>query len=173
MCKSLKRLFIVTFTLVLLIGILYLFHSKKHAILPESAEICTLPRIVLHSYSGNIVDIPQQITHKRTVVLFFSPDCEHCEMEIADIINNRSVFDDVQWLFITQSCQKNELDLFLTKYKVDSLSNSIILLEEWPKYEKLFEVSGPPSIFVYNEKQKLVHSYRGSVEISTLINWLK
>lgn len=133
-----------------------------------------LPDISLKSYDGRMF-LSKEIEPltDRTVVIFFSPDCTLCEKEIGEIISCKDSFKDVRWLFITQEILKDELNSFLMNYPIMSIPNAVILLEDWPKYHTMFEVSGPPALFVYDKNGELIHSVRGSVSINIIKKWLR
>lgn len=150
-----------------------LSHPINHT--EEEGVVQKLPDISLQSYDGGMFQSKEINTlTNRTVIIFFSPDCSLCEKEIAEIISIKDSFKkDVRWIFITQSILKDELYSFLMRYPVKSIPNSVILLEDWPKYHNMFEVSGPPAMFVYDKNEKLIHSVRGLVSIDILKGWLQ
>lgn len=158
--------------LFLLVTFFYLLNRYKNNI-TESEQILQIPNIELELYHGGFYSLSNYSTKRKTIVLFFSPDCELCEKEINDIILNKELFKDVRWLFITQSILANEMRNFLTLYPLSEIENSVILLENWPKYHTMYDITGPPAMFVYDDKGRLIHSVRGSVGIDIIIEWLE
>lgn len=164
-------LVLIGFSILLLFTLLFVHNKSNKSI--QTEKISILPDFELTSYDGNIYSLKNQKKKYRTIVLFFSPDCELCEKEINDIILNKELFKEVRWLFITQSILANEMRNFLTLYPLSEIDNSVILLENWPKYNTMYEVSGPPAMFVYDREGKLIHSARGAVSIDVIKKWLQ
>lgn len=133
-----------------------------------------LPDISLVKYdSGKWFTLSKERGVDKTVIIFFSPDCEFCEKEIEGILSIKDEFPNVRWLFITQSIIKDELFGFFVRYPINEMNNAIILLEDYPKYFSLYDVSGPPALFVYDKNGELIEESRGAVSVRTLIKWLE
>lgn len=167
-----KRKIVVLFFVPCISIIILLLYKKSN----ESSQlelISVLPDFELISYERERYSLKTQTKKDRTIVLFFSPDCELCEKEINDIIVNKEIFKEVRWLFITQSILEDELDIFLNNYPIMTIPNAVILLEDWPKYHTMFEVSGPPAMFVYDREGMLIHNVRGTVSIDVIKKWLQ
>lgn len=161
------------YTVVLLFSLLtvVILYSMRNKIKPAS-PIDNLPDITAMLYYGGVHTVPGNYRGGKTVVVFFSPECDLCEHELNDILNNASSSNN-RWVFITHAFLKDEMGYFLKNTPIDTLRNSTILLEDSPKYHTLFQVVGPPSMFVYDNEGKLMHSAYGSVNTSTLIEWIK
>lgn len=167
---KIKILFIMVLVITSL-TLLLLLKNERHI---EQMEYSKLPNISLIEYNKNVTyNLFDFTLLNKTVVMFISPDCSHCEKEIGDIISYKEEFKDVRWLFITQSILKDELKSFLYKYPIMSIPNAVILMEDWSKYYTMFEVSAPPAIFVYNKKGELINSERGEVGIDVIREWLR
>ena len=164
-----KRIIVVFLSVFICAFIVLLIRNKTNK---ESSPIDTFPSITAKLYKGGVYSVPIKYTEGKTVVVFFSPECEICETELSDILRN-NVSSKNRWLFITHSFLKDELDYFLERIPIDTLQNSVLLLEDTPKYHSLFNVVGPPSLFVYNKEGKLIHSSYGGVLTSTLVEWLQ
>ena len=124
-------------------------------------------------YEGNAYTVKKHYSEGKTVLVFFSPDCDLCDRELTSIVKNKDLFTNNRWVFVSFAFMKDEIGFFLETHAIDKLDNSVILLEDSPKYHAMYQVVGPPALFVYDKKGKLIHSSYGSVEDATLIEWLQ
>ncbi len=132
-----------------------------------------LPEITARQYLGDAYTVVNDYTKGKTVVLFFSPECGICETELNEILKNRDSYPNNRWIFISFAFMEDEMDYFLENTPIDKLENSVILLEDSPKYHTLYQVVGPPAIFIYDKEGVLVKSNYGGMESSVLVDWLK
>lgn len=106
---------------------------------------------------------------KVVVVIFFSPDCEHCQEEASHIINK---MDSLTSLYMVWNANMvddfNNIKLFYQKYQFKNYSN-IIMGKEINYYLPLFyRIENTPYAAVY-KNEKLFAEFRGGLPISDLI----
>ncbi len=104
---------------------------------------------------------------KPTIIMMFSPDCEHCQDETKDITANIGMFKKAQILMVSP-LDFDYMKQFYIDYKIGDFSN--ITMARDPTYflGTFFKVRSFPSIFVYNKKGKLVNSFIGSTPIEQI-----
>lgn len=166
-----KNVRICSFVTLLLLSII--LSGCKSKIDETVEQVKTMPEICLNEYKGGLYDLSQQPPLKKTVITFFTPDCDHCEAEIDSICNHAADFKDVRWIMITDYFYEDLLDFFLANHKLSELENSVILIEKRHQYKELFQVLTTPSTFIYNSNNKLIHYSRRAVDINNLLSWLK
>ena len=132
-----------------------------------------MPEIKTLSIQGNdFVSTEYLNPAKRTVLLFFHPECEYCQKELEGILANYSVCRNVQWLFITLA-PTDEVEAFLVDYPLELIPNAYVLREDWPDTYRRFGVKGPPALFIYDEDGKLMKRHMGAVSIKTIVQELQ
>lgn len=147
--------------------------SCKHKTDLSLEEVKRMPDICLNQYgSSSLYDISQQELPGRTVLLFFSPDCEYCEEEIDSICNHSEDYSDVKWLLITDTFYEDLLESFVDSHDIRKLKDVVILMEKGAQYKSLFQITATPSMFIYNSNGKLIHYSRSYVNIDELLDWL-
>lgn len=164
-----NRFHVLVFKFLIIITVLALIFvlKFKRKTREDNNEIYKLPRIELKELSGEAFSLSKH-EKPRTIVMFFSPSCDYCEQEIAEIILNKIYFSEVLWIFITQSFFADELKTFLISYPIDKLENAVVLLEDFPYYHNKYSVVGPPALFIYDENLELIYENRGLVGIELL-----
>ena len=104
--------------------------------------------------------------------MFFHPECEYCRKEVEGILAWHKEMRNVQWLFITLA-PTEIVEEFLTEYPLESVSDAIVLREDWPDIYKQFGVKGPPALFIYDENGNLIKRHIGATSIKTIVQELQ
>lgn len=160
-------LYLVAISLVsMFLWALLKYKEDRHA-------IATLPAIESETLWGDYFDSSRTLNNRmRTAILFFHPECEFCTVELNGIIKRHNECRDVFWVFVTLA-NPNEIQELLIDCPIDAISNSVILYEDTPKLHSLFDVKGPPALFIYDDDNRLIKEYRGAISIDTIITDLK
>lgn len=152
------------------LGIMFFLTLEKHNTL--IAGIKHIPNILLSTIDGKDFYLAELQSKRKTAILFFSPECEFCKKEIEGIIERNGECQNVQWVFITIA-QPEELEPFLKEYPIESIPNAFLLREVFPEMHIKFDVTAPPSLFIYDEHGKLIKEHRGATSIKTIVEELK
>lgn len=114
----------------------------------------------------------QLSTKKTTILISFSPECDHCKQQTKEIIENIKEFKDVQIVMAT-TLPFEMMKAFHAEYKIASYKNIIMgrdVLYFFPKY---FLNHYLPLIAIYNKKGELLYYADGGLPTSELIRLVK
>ncbi|MEJ8844696.1 hypothetical protein WG954_20040 [Lacibacter sp. H375] len=115
----------------------------------------------------------EQLNSKKTTILIsFSPECDHCKQQTKEIIENIKEFKDVQIVMAT-TLPFEMMKAFHAEYKIGSFKNIIMgrdVLYFFPKY---FLNHYLPLVAIYNKKGELLHYADGGLLTSELIRLVK
>lgn len=143
----------------------------KNAI--ELSEIENMPELKALAINGSEINLNERLSpEKRTVILFFSPDCEFCQQEIKGIISRYSECRNVQWVFFTLA-QPEDISAFSDEYHIHDIPDSYIIREEWPGLYNKLNIKAPPELFIYDEHGKLMVHHKGATSIKTIVEELQ
>ncbi|GAC1441631.1 MAG: hypothetical protein NVSMB63_09380 [Sediminibacterium sp.] len=102
-----------------------------------------------------------------TIMIYFSPDCGHCQYEAKEIVRN---MDSLKKVFFVWSSYHpvNEIKDFYHKYGLDKFSN--IRIGRDPNYAipSFYQVKFTPFVAVYNKKGLFIKAYETGVEMAQL-----
>ena len=105
----------------------------------------------------------EQLSSKKTTILIsFSPECDHCKQQTKEIIENIERLKNVQIVMAT-TLPFEMMKAFHAEYKIASYKNIIMgrdVLYFFPKY---FLNHYLPLIAIYNKKGELLHYLDGGV----------
>lgn len=102
-----------------------------------------------------------------TVLLFFSPDCIHCQKETEDILSNINEFRNTKFLFISID-PLERLRVFNSHYKLFNYSNIIIGRDYGFYLPSHFKNITPPFLLVYDRQKKARAYLQGEVNAAFL-----
>jgi thioredoxin-related protein len=104
---------------------------------------------------------------KPTIIMIFSPDCEHCQDETKAITANINLFKKAQIIMVSP-LEYSYLRKFYDEYKIADYP--MITMGRDPSYflGTFYKVRSFPSIFVYNKKGDFVTSFSGSTPVKEI-----
>lgn len=105
---------------------------------------------------------------KNTILISFSPDCDHCKNQTKELIENIQLLKDVQIVMAT-TYPFEMMKQFYTDYSIARYKNIIMgrdVLFFFPKY---YQNHYLPLITIYNKKGELLHYFDGGVATPQLI----
>lgn len=108
---------------------------------------------------------------KATILIVFSPDCEHCQHEVNEIKANYKLFKKAQFLMVSP-VEYKYIKTFYEEYKMADYPN--ITLGRDPNYMfgTFYKVRAFPSIFVYDKKGQFVKAFDESVPVKKIADAL-
>ena len=104
---------------------------------------------------------------KPTVIIIFSPDCEHCQHETKELTGHIDLFKKAQ-IVMASTMEYSYIKKFYEDYKIADYPN--IIMGRDPSYflGTFFHVRFFPAIFVYDKKGKFVKSFDGNAPIEKI-----
>ena len=104
---------------------------------------------------------------KPTIIMMFSPDCEHCQAETKDILANINLFKKAQILMVSPIDFKYMKE-FYNEYKIANYPNITIARDPTYFLGTFYKIRSFPSIFVYDKKGNLKNSFIGSTFVEDI-----
>jgi peroxiredoxin len=161
---------LIVFVLVLLFGC-----SVKEKAKPDDiADVNTVAEQANDLPDMNIkLTDSQQISAKElkgaVALIFFQPDCDHCQREAEDIRNNAEGFKGYTIYFVS-SAPISEIEQFRKLYKLDQ-RNFIFGQADSQSVVANYGAIEVPSLYLYRSG-KLIQSFNGEVAIEVVLKYL-
>jgi peroxiredoxin len=141
--------------------------NSGKALAVDSTRI--LPRINIITVGGDSVNIS---TLKGPLILIlFTPDCDHCQREAADISNNSKVFEGYTLYFVAAQTE-DILQEFALKYNLSDKSNVVFAQGPIVPVIKTWKPTSMPTILIYNEDGLLVKRFDGETKVEEIKEFL-
>ena len=169
MRKTIKYLLLVFLLLVggfLIYQVVIGYVAKKEA----ETRIQTLPNVEFVSLTGDLVDLHSFDKTKPLVIIYFHPECEHCQYEAKEIGQNAKAFEHCQLVMITRDDSIQRVNDFISKYNLFEVDNIEILLDNKNQFKKTFGKALIPSVYIYDKSQKLKKQYLGETKQEAIIS---
>ena len=116
------------------------------------------------------VDLPKG---KPLVLIYFDPDCDHCQKLMADLFKKINSFKKVEMVLITFK-SVTEVAAFEKKYTTSKYANMKVGTEGTLFYLKnYYKLVKMPFTVLYDSKGNYSYSYRDETPVDDLIKRLK
>ncbi len=105
-----------------------------------------------------------------TVMLFFNPDCDHCQSEADSMTKRAKDFQHVNVLWIAVA-DKPEMYSFDSTYHL-TFNAMTMLRDTGKKAGKLFGIKDVPSIILFDENKEVINKYAGTISADRILKEL-
>lgn len=160
-------LIITGLTTILVIAIVARIHNSKIT----KERIRTLPDFSIRTLNNTIFR-SDQIKEGPVLVLFFHPECEHCQYQITTLFKSKAATSGIRVLLISNA-EKDAIRNFLKEYNLLDYPGIIALVDETYSFRDYFGTELVPATFIYDKKLKLVRYFHGEVKPETILKYLK
>jgi hypothetical protein len=105
------------------------------------------------------------------VLLYFSPDCEHCQKETAAILQHMQALKNARFFFVTND-PLERLKTFKTYYKLDNYANITLGQDDRFFLLRHFKGAYPPYLVLYDKQKQQRAAYQGETSVDTIISFV-
>ena len=170
-----KKLKIITIIIILGFFCFMAFSIYKQVKRKEqiAEKIKNIPEFYFYMPGSDSIFTDANIkADKATLIIYYNPECEHCQYE-ADIISKRiEEFKPFQLFFITYA-NAEQIESFAHNYKLTGFANIKFLWDKEFIFSDVFGESKVPVSFIYDKEGKLVKKIIGEIKVDALLKFLK
>ena len=150
-----------------IIILLTIFFSKS------IAQSQTMPVFSIAQSNGKTLNTAQLPKTKPVILIYFSPDCDHCTTLLNAMFKQMDQFNKATILLVTFR-PMNEITEFEKKYKTTGYKNIIVGMEQPVFFLKnLYQLQSTPFTALFNKNGNLVYSYKKETPVNELVMRLK
>lgn len=148
-------------------------NSNKIDTTPIYKQFPDVPAFTLNRFPDSAVVTKQDLKNKtNTIIILFSPDCDHCKTATKDLLANIDGLKKAQIIMVSNLdftwIKRFEKEFDLSKYQNITLATQ----QNYFLYE-FYGLTSFPSVFVYNKKGKLIGDYSQHVTFKEVAALLK
>lgn len=166
--KTLRPLQVLIYAAFIFISVINCSCNAKKEESTSPAAATDLPSIPISLIDGTKTSV-NNLTGNVGVILF-QPDCDHCQNEAKDILNNINAFKNYQLYFIS-SAPTLEIVKFAKDYNLHDQANIKFAHSESQHIVDSYGSIPAPSFYLYRGG-KLIQSFNGEVAIEVVIKYL-
>jgi thiol-disulfide isomerase/thioredoxin len=139
--------------------------AKKAA----TEKVQTLQHCCFESLHGGQTCLDGFNLNQPTVIIYFNPECEHCQYEATEIGRQPDRFAKANMILITPDDSALRIEAFVDKYKLLQVDNLVILYDRKLQFRKYFGTSVFPSVFIYGKDKRLKKQFIGEVKMEAVL----
>ncbi len=141
--------------------------------LSVDANSQTIPLFKIHETNGKVINSSSLINNKPVVLIYFSPDCEHCTTLLAKVFKQIDQFKKAT-IALVSFMPLTDVAAFEKLYHTNQYKNMIVGTEEPVLFVKnLYNLESTPFTMLFNKAGKLIVSYKKETPLNDLINHLR
>ena len=108
----------------------------------------------------------------KVLLIFFSPECEHCKHQMRDILDDFSKFGDIEIVMATFQ-PFDEMKSFYTYFRIGDHSNIFMGRDEHYMLPPYFRMQSLPCLALYDKKGQFITKFEGNQKVETILNAFK
>lgn len=132
-----------------------------------------LPTFSMRLTNGHTVSTINLPSDKPTVLIYFAPDCDHCQLLMKDFFKRIAAFKKTQIIMISFE-PISALGVFEKNFQTHKYANIQVGSEMVPLYlQKFYQLQHTPFTALYDKNKNLIVSYKNFTPLQSLITRLK
>ncbi len=133
----------------------------------------TIPEFSIVKSNGKTLSTSRLPKTNPILLIYFSPDCDHCTTLLNQIFSRFDPFKKATILLVSFR-PMNEIAEFEKTYKTAGYKNIIVGIEQPVFFLKnLYQLQSTPFTALFNKNGNLIYSYKKETDVSDLIMRLK
>jgi thioredoxin-related protein len=102
------------------------------------------------------------------LVMFFSPDCEHCKHQMRDILEDDKKFRDIEIVMGTFQ-PFDEMKTFYNYFRISDHPNIYMGRDEHYMLPPYYRMKSLPCLALYDKKGQFIAKFEGNQKVDTIL----
>ena len=154
--------------LFLFVAVVALQASAQESVKPAYLKYPVIPQFTLLSTDSQTITkavLPQK---RKTMLMYFSPTCDHCQVQINNMLKQMDNLRDVQILMITNQ-PFFEMKEFYKDKKLSAYKNIRMGQDTKFFFPPFYKMKNLPFMALYNKEGNLVTTFEGTTGMEKII----
>ena len=161
------------YILVAFISLAMFASAQNNLQISNTAKIETIPPFSFHTIPDSSNYLNKNLKkNKPFILMFFSPDCEHCQHELKELIANKTKFKNIPILMLSPA-NYAEIKKFYKEFGVAKMSNITVAHDDNYTMSRLYQLKTFPTMFIYNRAGKLTKTFVSNASIPAILQAVK
>ena len=105
----------------------------------------------------------------RVLLMFFSPECEHCKHQMQDMLADFSKFKDIEIVMATFQ-PFEEMKNFYNYYRLVDHPNILMGRDEKYMLPPFYRMQSLPFLALYDKKGQFITKFEGNQKVDSILN---
>jgi thioredoxin-related protein len=169
------KICIMKSVLIVLCSLFFLSSLRAQVAVPQTPQAPYLTNPTLPPFRLIEVDSVHYLTkdnikkNRPVLLMFFSPECEHCKHQMRDILDNIAKFKDIEIVMATFQ-PFDEMKNFYAVFRISDHSNIYMGRDEHYLLPTYYRMQSLPFLALYDKKGQLITHFEGNQKVETLLN---
>ena len=165
---SMKKIILFVAVGLVSLSIIAWTYNKSKTFRSVQENIASIPSFNLLLLDSTTVFNTNQIALGRPILfLYFSPDCEHCQVQTKSLLKNIRLLNNMQIYFFSPM-PLSELKTFCNIYHLSNYKNIVVAKDLDYAFYRYYNARSFPCIAIYDKQKKLVKLYREEVNANQI-----
>jgi hypothetical protein len=162
--QQVKKFIITAFCFALISGLFAQEAPSK----PGYLRFPTLPPFTLIKADSSTLTRNDLAKNRATLFMFFSPDCEHCQVQTDSILANMDKLKDVEILMATYR-PIEMMKAFYEERQMEKYANIKMGYDSKYFFPPFYKMGSLPFMALYNKKGQFITSFEGNAGIEKIL----
>jgi thiol-disulfide isomerase/thioredoxin len=150
-----------------------IFSLACHSFTSKEKTLATLPPFEMLLMDSNTVLKAQEIPMgKPILLLFFRPDCPHCQRETRLLLDHMDSLKNVRIYFLATAPFKDIRDFYFS-YHLDKQKNLTVGRDQEHSFYQAFRPASVPYTAIYDANKKLVKIFNEEAGIENILKAIR
>ena len=162
-------------TIILLLVLVFVLKtgSAQDSTAATFKNIQHLPAFKIYTAPDSTLFTSDQLKKDQPLVLmFFSPDCDHCQKETKELMAYKEELKNLQIIMASPAAFK-DINEFYKDYNIASMTNIIMGQDANYILGMKYQIRTYPSIFVYDSSGILAKAFVGNISVPAILEAAK
>lgn len=136
-------------------------------------KFLSIPAISVHTVPDSSIFTNKNLhTNTPFLLMFFSPDCDHCHKQTKELLAYKKELKGIQILLLSVAPYQ-EIKNFYNEFGLSAMSNLKVGQDINFKLGATYKVNTYPSIYVYDRKATLAKAFIGNKDVQAILDALQ
>ena len=136
-------------------------------------KFLSIPAISVHTVPDSSIFTNKNLrTNTPFILMFFSPDCDHCHKQTKELLAYKKELKGIQILLLSVAPYQ-EIKNFYNEFGLSAMSNLKVGQDINFNLGATYKVNTYPSIYVYDRKATLAKAFIGNKDVQAILDALQ
>jgi len=169
--KKTVVILVIAILVVIYLGLMLALSFKAAAKKETSQRIAELPYFSFSTLKNTRFS-SSEIKDGPLLIVYFHPECEHCQYEIPEFLGSK-IPETFRKVLLVSYANPDSIRKFLDLADFSRYQSVIALVDSSFQFQKIFGSSIIPTSFIYNRRLHLIKAITGEVKSGMILKYLE
>ena len=169
-----QKIRVKQFFIIIVFTVSALFATAQKDASPNSlSKFEAVPAFTVYTVPDSIAFTNKDLLkNKPLIIMFFSPDCEHCQKETKELLAYKEELKNIQILMVSPGSY-SMIKQFYQEYALSTMPNIKLGNDLNYALGSIYQLRTFPSMFIYDQSGKLAKAFVGNIGVPAILDAVK